>query len=132
MAKATKVKQLSFSLPNRPGLVNEITAAIAGAKVNITALCAYEMGETAYFVMNVDSNARAKRALSALGTNVNEEDVVMVEMPNRVGELEKVARRIADAGINIEYIYGTTSTGRTSTCIFKTADNNKAVRVINK
>lgn len=132
MAKATKVKQLSFSLPNRPGLLNEVTSAIANAKVNITAICAYEMGETAYFVMNVDSNAKAKKALSGIGADVKEEDVVVVEMPNKVGELEKVAKRIAEAGINIEYVYGTTSTGKTSACIFKTADNRKTIRVINK
>lgn len=132
MAKATKAKQLSFSLPNRPGLLSEITSAVAGAKVNITAICAYEMGETAYFVMNVDSNTKAKKALAAIGADVKEEDVVVVEMPNKVGELEKVAKRIADAGINIEYVYGTTSTGKTSTCIFKTADNKKTIRVINK
>lgn len=132
MAKATKAKQLSFSLPNRPGLLNEVTSAIANAKVNITAICAYEMGETAYFVMNVDSNAKAKKALSGIGADVKEEDVVVVEMPNKVGELEKVAKRIAEAGINIEYVYGTTSTGKTSVCIFKTADNRKTIRVINK
>lgn len=132
MAKATKAKQLSFSLPNRPGLLNEVTSAIANAKVNITAICAYEMGETAYFVINVDSNAKAKKALSGIGADVKEEDVVVVEMPNKVGELEKVAKRIAEAGINIEYVYGTTSTGKTSACIFKTADNRKTIRVINK
>lgn len=132
MAKATKVKQLSFSLPNRPGLLNEVTSAIANAKVNITAICAYEMGETAYFVMNVDSNAKAKKAISGIGADVKEEDVVVVEMPNKVGELEKVAKRIAEAGINIEYVYGTTSIGKTSACIFKTADNRKTIRVINK
>ncbi|MFN3395995.1 MAG: ACT domain-containing protein [Thermodesulfovibrionales bacterium] len=102
MAKAMKAKQLSFSLPNRPGLLSEVSSAIAGAKVNVTAICAYEMGQTAYFVMNVDSNAKAKKALTAIGADVKEEDVVIVEMPNRVGELEKVAKRIADAGINIE------------------------------
>ncbi|MFN3479171.1 MAG: ACT domain-containing protein [Thermodesulfovibrionales bacterium] len=132
MAKAMKAKQLSFFLPNRPGLLSEVSSAIAGAKVNVTAICAYEMGETAYFVMNVDSNAKAKKALKAIGADVKEEDVVVVEMPNKVGELEKVAKRIADAGINIEYIYGTTSAGKTSTCIFKTADNKKVIRVINK
>lgn len=128
MAKATKVKQLSFSLPNRPNLLNEVTSAIANAKVNITAICVNEMGETAYFVMNVDSNAKAKKALPGIGADVKEEDLVVLEMPNKVGELEKVA----EAGINIEYVYGTTSTGKTSACIFKTADNRKSIRVINK
>ncbi|GAB4406725.1 MAG: ACT domain-containing protein [Thermodesulfovibrionales bacterium] len=132
MAKAKKAKQINFSMPNRPGLLSEVTTAVAGAKVNISAVCAYEMGETAYFVMTTDNNAKAKKALAQLGVEARDEDVVSVEMPNRVGELQKVAKRIAEAGINIEYIYGTASAGRTSICILKTADNKKAIRVINK
>jgi hypothetical protein len=53
-------------------------------------------------------------------------------MPNRVGELQKAAKVVADAGINITYLYGTTSTGRTSTVLFSTSDNRKALRLINK
>jgi len=132
MAKAKKAGQINFSMPNRPGLLSEVSTAVSGAKVNISAICAYEMGETAYFVMTTDNNAKAKKALAPLGIEARDEDVVLVEMPNRVGELQKVAKKIADAGINIEYVYGTTSSGRTSTCIFKTADNKKAIRVINK
>lgn len=132
MAKAKKARQLSFSMPDRAGLLSEVTNAVSGAKVNITAICAYGMENTAYFMMTTESNAKAKKALSPLGVEIKEEDVVAVEMPNKVGELQKVAKRIADAGINIEYMYGTTSTGKTSTCIFKTADDKKVIRLVNK
>jgi hypothetical protein len=42
MAKAVKSKQLIFSLPNKIGLLSEVATAMAAAKVNIEALCAYE------------------------------------------------------------------------------------------
>jgi len=132
MAKARKLKQLSFTLPNRVGLLSEITTAITGAKVNINAACAYEMEDRAYFMTSTDSNAKAKKALIILGAVVTEEDVVAVEMPNRVGELQKVAKKLADAGININYMYGTAGAGKTSICIFKTTDNKRAIRLINK
>ncbi|MBI5025616.1 MAG: ACT domain-containing protein [Nitrospirae bacterium] len=132
MAKARKLKQISFSMPNRAGLLSEVTAAIAGAKVNITAICAYEMDNSAYFMLTTDSIAKAKKALAPLGVEIKEEEVVAVEMSNKVGELQKVAKRIADAGININYMYGTTSTGKSSTGVFKTADDKKAIKVINK
>lgn len=132
MAKAKSLKQLSFTMPNRAGLLSEITTAIVGAKVNINSICAYEKEDSAYFMLTTDSNARAKKALAGLGLEITEEDVVAVEMPNRAGELQKVAKRIADAGININYMYGTTGTGKSAICIFKTADNKKAVRVIKK
>jgi hypothetical protein len=58
--------------------------------------------------------------------------VVEVEMPNKPGELQKVAKKIAEAGIDIEYMYGTAGKGKTPTCVFKTPDDQKAIRVINK
>ena len=132
MAKARKLKQLMFTIPNRAGLLAEITTAISSAKVNITTICAYEMDDKACFMLTADSYAKAKRALSKLGIEVQGEDVVAVEMPNKAGQLQKVAKKIADAGININYMYGTTGTGRTSICLFKTSDDKKAIKVINK
>jgi len=132
MAKAKKSKQLSFTMPNRVGLLSEISSAVADAKINIDAVHAYEVEDKACFMLITDSNAKTKKALSPLGVEIEEEDVVTVEIPNKVGELQKVAKRIADAGININYIYGTAGAGRLSTCVFKTADDKKAIKVINK
>ncbi len=132
MAKATKERLLSFSMKDKPGLLSEITTRLSKAKVNISAFCAYAWDDTAYFDMTTDSNAKAKKALKDLKLEFEEEDVIVVEMPNKVGELDKVAKTIADAGINISYMYGTTSTGKTSTCLFSTSDNRKALKLINK
>jgi hypothetical protein len=132
MAKAKKLKQLIFTMPTKSGLLSEISTAVVCAKVNINSICAYEMENNGYFMLTTDSNARARKALAQLGVEAKEEDVVAVEMPNKVGELQKVAKRIADAGININYTYGTTVTGKSSTCIFKTSDDAKGSKVINK
>jgi hypothetical protein len=132
MAKARKVKEISFEMANKVGLLSTVTAAIAGAKANITAICAYGMEGTAYFMLTTNSNAKAKKALAPLGVTVEERDVVEVEVADRPGELQKVAKKIADAGIDIEYMYATASSGKKETCIFMTSDNAKAVRVINK
>ena len=132
MAKARKVKEISFTMPNRVGLLSEITKAIAGAKVNITSICAYAMEKSAYFMLTTDGNAKAKKALAPLGVGIEEKDVVEVELPNKSGELEKVAKRMADAGIDIEYMYGTAGVGKTAPCVFKTADDKKTIKVLNK
>ena len=132
MAKARKVKEMEFTMPNKVGLLSEITTAIAGAKVNITAICAYGMENTAYFMLTTDGNAKAKKALAPLGVAIEEKDVVEVEALDKPGELQKVAKKIADAGIDIEYMYATASSGKKETCIFMTSDNAKAIKVINK
>lgn len=132
MARALKTKQLSFTMPDKAGLLLEVTSALAGAKVSISAICAYGMDNKAYFMLTTDSNAKARKALAKLAGRIDEEDVISIEMPDRLGELQKAAKKIADAGINIIYMYGTTGAGRYSTCIFKTSDDKKAIKAINK
>ncbi len=132
MAKAKKLKQLGFTMPNRAGLLSEVTAAIAGAKVTINSICAYEMENNAHFMLTTDSNAKAKKALAKLGIEIKEEDVIAVEVPHKAGELHKVAKKIVDAGININYIYGTAGPGKSAIGVLKTSDDTKAIRVINK
>jgi hypothetical protein len=132
MAKARKAKEISFTMPNKAGLLSEVSRAISGANVNITAICAYAMGDTAYFMLTTASNVKAKKALEPLGVVIEERDVVEVELLNRPGELQKVAKRIADAGIDIEYMYATAGAGKSTSCVFKTGDNQKTIRAINK
>jgi len=132
MAKAIKTKQLSFGMPDKTGLLSEVTAAIQAAKANMSSICAYAMDGRAFFMVTTESNAKAKKAISKLGAKVKEEDVVAVETPNRVGELDKVAKKLADAGIDIYYIFGTASTGKTAAVVFSSSDNKKLIKVVNK
>ena len=132
MAKARKVKEISFTMSDKVGLLSEVTTAVAKAKVNITAICAYAMENSATFMLTTDSNTKAKKALAPLSVTIEEADVVEVEVPNKSGELQKVAKKIADGGIDIQYMYATAGKGKTATCIFKTADDSKTIKVINK
>lgn len=132
MANAAKVKYLSFSMEDRPGLLAEITGKLSEAKVNIGAVCGYAWDSTAYFDILVDNVPKAKKALSGLGVTPEIDEALTVELPNKPGALDKAAKALADAGINIEYLYGTTTTGRTATGFLSTSDNNKALRVLKK
>jgi hypothetical protein len=132
MAKATKAKQLTFYKANKVGLLAEISAVLAGADLNITGLCAYQMNKRAYFMMITDNNAKAKRALKKIKTTAKEEPVILVEMPNKVGEIEKVSAMMSEAGIDIKYMYGTAGSQRSTFCVVKTDKDAKAIKVINK
>ncbi len=132
MAKAKKAKQLSFMMPDKAGQLAEVTTALAGAKVNITNICAYGMQGQATFMMTTDSNAKAKKALAPLGVEIKEDNVIAVEMTNKPGELQKTAKKLAAAGINIVYMYGTTTGGRTATGILTTSDDAQAIKLMNR
>jgi len=131
MAKVTKMKQLSFSLPNKIGLLSELTSFITGAKINIEAICAYGMGEEGYFMLVTDNNAKAKKVISHMGAEVKTEDILAVEMPNKMGELQQLAKKISNAGIDISYVYGSPVKSR-MTLILKTADDKKTLKLLSK
>lgn len=131
MAKTMKMKQLSFSLPNRIGLLSELSSFLTAAKINIEAICAYGMGEEGYFMIVTDNNAKAKKVISQMGAEVKVEDVISVEMPNRVGQMRQAAKQISDAGIDVQYIYGSPVKGK-MTVIVKTEDDKKALKALNR
>jgi hypothetical protein len=131
MAKARKVKQLSFSLPNKIGLLAEVTGAIAAVNVNIEAICAYERGY-GFFMMVTDNHTKAKNVITKMEGVVHLEDVIAVELPNKVGQLEKMTKKIAKAGIDTLFVYGSPGDGRKGVLILKTANDSKALRLLNR
>ena len=131
MTKAMKLKQLSFILPDRIGLLSEVAAFITAAKINIEAICVYGMGEEGHFMIITDNNTKAKKVLSQMGAEVRIEDVIAVEVPNKVGQLQQAARKISDAGVDITYVYGS-PVKQKMTLIFKTADDKKALKALAK
>jgi len=131
MAIAKRAKQLSITLPNKIGLLAEVTIFIAAAKINIEAICAYEMEDEGCFMLITNNTAKTRKILVNMGAEVETDDVITVEMPNKPGQIHKVAKKISDAGIDIYYVYGSPARGK-MTIIFKTADDKKAIRLLNK
>ncbi len=128
--KVTKAKQIGFSLPNKVGLMAEVAEALAAAKVNIEAICAYEMEDEGYFMLVTDDTAKAKKALSKLTKEILSDDVFYVEVPNKPGQLGVVSRKLSDAGIDVQYIYGSPGKGRTAVLVFKTENDRKAMKAL--
>jgi hypothetical protein len=129
MIQANKAKQLVFTLPSKIGLLSEVSSLMTTAKINIEAICAYEMGEQGFFMLLTDNHAKAKKILSHMGAEVRAEDIMTVEVPNKIGELQKVAKKISDAGIDITYIYGSPVKGK-MTLVLKTKNDKKAIKIL--
>ena len=126
--------EITATFPDTMGLTAKVAAALAAENVNILAGTGYSasgMRRKAIFTLIVDNYAKAERALEKIGADdLHESSVIMVETPNKVGALERVSKIIANSGINIYYFYATTSSGKTATSVFKTADDRKTIRVL--
>jgi len=131
---AKEAIEITATFPDTLGLTAKVAKALASENVNILAGTGYSasgMRRKAIFTLIVDNYAKAERALEKIGADdILESSVIMVETPNKVGALERVSRIIANAGINIYYFYATTSSGKTATSVFKTADDRKTIKVL--
>ena len=132
MATAAKAKQISFEMPNKVGLVAEISAALSKAKINVMSLFGIETGDMAIFMLITSDNAAAKKLLKKMGADAGATDVVTIEMPNKPGEFSKVSDIIARAGIDIVTVMGTAGSAKSSMIVIKTSDDKKVLKLLNK
>jgi hypothetical protein len=127
MAKAIKTKELIASTQDRVGMLAEVTSAVAGAGVNITAICAYAMDGKAMFMMLTSDNGKAAAALKAKKFAVEESDVIAVTLSNKIGTAKELADKLAKAGVDLRYIYGSTGSGPDSLLVISAKDMNRAL-----
>lgn len=126
---AKRVKELHFAVGNKVGVLAKVTAALKAAKVNIIHAVAWTEGSTGHFDIMTNNNAKAKKALSKIGIRTGDCDAVVLTLQNKVGTLERVAKRLAKANINISCLSATTGGSRTAVVIH-TKNNAKAARVV--
>ena len=101
------MKDLTIALPNRPGALAEMGEALGRAGVSIEGggIFVVSGAGVAHFLFT-DGDA-ARRVLESAGITVLAVREVLVQRlrQDEPGQLGKIARRMAEAGINIEVLY---------------------------
>ena len=123
--------QFSIFLVNKPGVLTQIFRELAKAKVNITNIAMMDSMEHGVLRMVVDDPVAARPVLAKLNIPMAETDVLAVALPNRPGAAADLCERLADAHINISYMYctGGAAGGRT-VVVLKVPDIKKAIKVL--
>ena len=127
MAKAT---QFCVGLENKPGTMAKLCAALARAKVNIDAISVSENVEYNWVRLVASPAAAARKALAKAGFDYCTQQVLQIRIPNRPGQLEKVATRLGKAGVNMNYLYGSNAAGASSTVIISVNDVDRAAKLV--
>jgi len=118
-------KQLSIFVENKPGKVNKITGILEKAKINMKAMTIADSGSFGIIKLITDDNAKAFDILRKKNFLVSLQNVVVVEMADKVGAFHKVARILEDGGINIEDAYGfIMEEGKKAALILKVMDSD--------
>jgi hypothetical protein len=99
-------KDLTVALEERVGTLAELGEALGNAGVNIDGACGFPTEGRAVLHILVEDGEAARMAIEAAGMKVSDErDVVLFEGSDKPGELGAIARRMADAGVNIDLVY---------------------------
>jgi hypothetical protein len=102
---------LLIEVENRPGTLAKVTAAISDAGVNISAVTCTRPSEAAVLHILVKHPEAAKHALATAGMTItSEREVVVVDADDRPGVLADLARKVAEAGVNVDLLYLATKT----------------------
>ena len=118
-------KDLTVSLEDRPGTLADMGEALGGAGINIDGLCAMTSEGRGVIHILVQDAAKARRALESAGIKVEGETDVLVRDvsgQDRPGTLGAMARKVANAGVNVTLLYLAMG-GRG---VLATSDNTKA------
>lgn len=99
------ISQLSVFVENKQGSMSGIAEALAEANIDIRALTIADTTDFGILRLIVRDPESAKKMLQEKNFVVTVNQVIGVEVPDRVGGLAKVLRILDDALINIEYMY---------------------------
>jgi hypothetical protein len=104
-------KDLTIVLEDRPGTLAEMGEALGNGGINIDGVCGLPCEGKGVIHVLVEDAPEARRVLEAGGFEVSDEcEVLLLEVENRPGSLGETARKIADAGVNIQFIYVASNT----------------------
>lgn len=125
------VTQFRVTVPNLPGELAKITHMLLKAKVNINGMMTESLGEVAHVRLLAAPEKTCFELLDHAGFDVLEVPIFLLDVVNKPGHLDKLARELAEEHINILCVYGT-GVGEAARLAIAVDDVEKATPIINK
>lgn len=127
------IQQISVFLENRSGQLSEITGILAQNHIDLRALHIAETADYGVLRLIAVNPQEASRILLENGFVLSMTPVTAVEVPDEPGGLAKLLALLAQADLDIEYMYSTF--GRkdgTAYMIFRVADADQLAGILAK
>jgi len=100
-----ETKEFKVFVQNKPGELARVTEALAAGPVNIKAIASEFGNERPFFRVVTNDVTTTERVFKNAGLEFKLSDIMSVELLDRPGELAKIAKRLARAGVNVESVY---------------------------
>lgn len=116
------VTQISVFLENKAGQLAEITKEINEAGINIKAISIAEASEYGLARLITADNEKTVKVLNEKGYAAKLCKVESVRVYDRPGSLNEILQTLADAGIDVQYMYSVLGFDGTAYMIIKADD----------
>ncbi len=123
-------KQLTVFIENRQGRLGEVLSVLKENKVNILSMSLADTTEYGLLRLIVTHPELGKEKLTEKGFSTMLTDVLVIEIPHKVGSLQTLLELLAKQEINIEYMYGLSTNDERAFVVLKTSDLIKAGAVL--
>lgn len=117
-------------LENSPGSLAAVAAATSERGINITGIAGVTVGSQGAIALVTNDEAGTRSCLDAAGFQYREIGLVSAALEDRPGSLADAARRLADAGVNIEALLPTGMDGSRISVAFGVDDVEAARRAL--
>lgn len=129
--KHTIEKQLSVPVANEPGKIARISECLADADIHINAVSIAENVQGGHFRFIADKPEAALALLNRKGFSPIVESVLTVRLNDSRGRLANITLALAQAGINIDYVYASVDqAGSSARLVLKVANIPLATRIL--
>ena len=125
-------RQFVVQVPNRPGQMAELAEQMAAAGVDLRAIGGGGLGDFGHFILTSADDDAARRVLEEGNWTFIEGESLLAEVDDKPGGMARLARALADAGVNV---HGHLFLGRWSdraTFAFVVDDPEKARPILEK
>ena len=99
------MKEFRITIGNRPGELARVTAPLARHGISIKALAASADAKQVTLRLVGHDAEELRNGLQAESIPFEEEEIMLLLLEDRAGEIANISSQLADAGVNITAIY---------------------------
>lgn len=123
-------QQLSVFIENRKGRLEDVLRVLDEKGINILSTSLADTSEYGLLRLIVNKPDECRDALQKGGFSAMLTDVLVVKLGHNPGSLHYLVKKLTDAGVNVEYMYGLNVEGEKAALVLKTDAPEKSEEVL--
>ena len=99
--------QFTFKLPDEPGSLATVAEVIGKTGINIDAIAGFSINGQGIITILASNAETAETALKDANVNFSTQDVLLIRLQDKPGQVAMLTRALAEEGINLNTFYVT-------------------------